>query len=135
MPCPAGFEPAADGRTKNLVYSASHEHTMNTLRRFRFTFIALIAVLCLLGVQQGAAFHGLSHLADENSTGSQKHLPHSKSCDKCIVYAEVSGAGPTTAIPALQLPSRQVIVAYAALPLFPSLTPPVYSARAPPISL
>ena len=108
---------------------------MNTLRRFRFTFIALIAVLCLLGVQQGAAFHGLSHLADENSTGSQKHLPHSKSCDKCIVYAEVSGAGPTTALPALQLPSRQVIIAYPALPLFPSLTLPVYSARAPPLSL
>lgn len=109
--------------------------SMHTLRRLRFAFIALVAVLCLLGVQQGAAFHGLSHLADESSTGSQKHLPHGKTCDKCIVYAEVSGAGPTTSPPALQVPSRHVVIADAALALFPSLTPPVYSARAPPISL
>ena len=108
---------------------------MYSLRHLRFTFVAFIAVLCLLGVQQGAAFHGLSHLADESSTGPQKHLPHSKTCDKCIVYAEVSGAGPTTAIPVVQIPSQQVVIAYAAPAIFPSLTHPVYSARAPPISL
>jgi hypothetical protein len=108
---------------------------MPTLRRLRFAFIALVAVLCLLGVQQCAAFHGLSHLADENSTGTQKHLPHSKSCDKCIVYAEVSGAGPTSAPPALQVPSQFVVSTSAALAFFPSLTLPVYSARAPPISV
>ena len=108
---------------------------MHTLRRLRFAFIALVAVLCLLGVQQGAAFHGLSHLADENSTGSQKHLPHSKTCDKCIVYAEVSGAGPTSAHAALQIPSQFVAVASVALTLYPTLTFPVYSARAPPVSL
>ena len=108
---------------------------MHTLRRLRFAFIAFVAVLCLLGVQQAAAFHGLTHLADENSTGSQKHLPHAKSCDKCVVYAEVSGAGPTTSHAALQVPSQFVVIASSARELFPSLTDPVYSARAPPISL
>lgn len=108
---------------------------MHTLRRLRFAFIAIVAVLCLLGVQQGAAFHGLSHLADENSTGSQKHLPHSKSCDKCVVYAEVSGAGPTTAHPALPIPSKFAVIAYSTLKRVPAVTLPVYSARAPPISL
>ena len=108
---------------------------MHTLRRLRFAFIALVAVLCLLGVQQAGAFHGLSHLADENAAGTQKHLPHSKSCDKCMVYAEVSGAGPTTTHPALQVPSQFVVLAAAALKLFPSLTLPAYSARAPPLSL
>ena len=112
---------------------------MHTLRHLRFAFIArfiaIAAVLCLLGVQQAAAFHGLSHLADDSSAGSQKHLPHAKICDKCIVYAEVSGAGPTTTHPALQFPSQLVVIASAALEVFPSLAFPVYSARAPPAFL
>ena len=108
---------------------------MYTLRRLRFAFIALVAVLCLLGVQQGAAFHGLSHRADENSSEPQKQLPHSKSCDKCVVYAEVSGAGPTTAHPSLQVPSQSVALASAARQLFFSSTVPAYSARAPPLSI
>lgn len=108
---------------------------MNTLRRLRFAFIAFVAVLCLLGVQQAAAFHGLTHLADENGTGTQKHLPHSKTCDKCIVFAEVSGAGPTTTHAALLVPSQFVPLAAAALKLYPALTFLVYSARAPPISI
>lgn len=112
---------------------------VHTLRRLRFAliarFIALVAVLCLLGVQQGAAFHALSHLADENPIGTQKQLPHSKTCDKCIVYAEASGAGPTTTHAALQVPSGFVLIASATLQLSPSLILPVYSARAPPVSL
>ena len=107
---------------------------MHTLRRLRFAFIALVAVLCLLSVQQGAAFHALSHLADEDSTQSQKQLPH-KGCDKCIAYAEASGAAPTTVHTPLQIPSQFVAIASAGQRLFPSLTYPVYSARAPPISL
>ena len=112
---------------------------MYRLHRLRFALIArviaVVAVLCLLGMQQGAAFHALSHLADDNSTGTQKHLPHSKTCDKCIVYAEVSGAGPTTTHAAFQIPSQFIVTASAALHPFPSLTLPVYSARAPPLSL
>jgi len=112
---------------------------MHTLRRLRFAlvarFIAVLAVLCLLGMQQGAAFHALSHLADDNSTGTQKHLPHSNTCDKCIVYGEVSGAGPTTTHAAFRIPSQFIVIASAALQPFPFLALPVYSARAPPISL
>ncbi|MEO8102874.1 MAG: hypothetical protein ABI790_10120 [Betaproteobacteria bacterium] len=111
---------------------------MHTLRHLRFAIIARLiavaAVLCLLGVQQVATFHGLSHLSDDSSTGSQKHLPHSKSCDKCLVYAEVSGAGPTSVHSALQVPPQIVVIAFTALALVSSRTLPVYSARAPPLS-
>lgn len=108
---------------------------MSALRHFRFACIALIAALCLLGMQQGAAFHGLSHLAGDGSSETQKHGSHANSCDKCVVYAEVSGAGPTTDHPALPVPSPVVGVAMATRTMFPARTLPVYSARAPPALL
>ena len=126
---------AASARPHIIVYSVSPANPMHTLRHLRFAFIALVAVLCLLGVQQGAAFHGLSHRADENSSEPQKQLPHAKSCDKCVVYAEVSGAGPTTAHPSLQVPAQSVALASVARQLFFSPTLPAYSARAPPLSI
>ena len=104
------------------------------MHRLRFAFIALVAVLCLLGVQQGAAYHALSHLADGESSESQKQLPH-KSCDKCLAYAEASGAAPTTVHAPLQIASQFVAIAPVTQNFFPSLTLPVYSARAPPILL
>lgn len=107
---------------------------MYTLNRLRFTFIAFVAVVCLLSVQQGAVFHAFSHLADGDSTESQKQLPH-KGCDKCIAYAEVGGAAPTTVYAPLQIPSQFIAIASGAQKPFPSLTYPVYSARAPPIFL
>jgi hypothetical protein len=131
-----GENPAfADGNPEILYILLLLKTTLHTLRRLRFTFIAFVAVLCLLGLQQGAAFHELSHLAGEHSTGLQKHLPHAKSCDKCVVYAEVSGAGPITAYPALQVPAPFIVVASALQSLLPALTHPVYSARAPPAFL
>lgn len=131
-----GKNPAiANARTIVLYSQLLLIILVHTLRRLRFALIALVAVLCLLGVQQGAAFHALSHLADENPIGTQKQLPHSKTCDKCIVYAEASGAGPTTTHAALQVPSGFVLIASATLQLSPSLILPVYSARAPPVSL
>jgi len=112
---------------------------MHILHRLRFAFIArfiaVAAVLCLLGVQQAAAFHGLTHLADDGSAGSQKHLPHAKTCDKCMVFAEVSGAGPTTAHPAIQVDSPFFVIATATRFSVPSPTLPAYSARGPPISV
>ncbi len=108
---------------------------MNRFRHLRHTLFALLAVLCLLGVQQGAAFHGLSHLAEENAPGQQKHLPHSKTCDKCVVYAEVSGGAPTTSHPAFELPAQFAVEAAPAYQFLPAVRPPIYSARAPPISV
>jgi hypothetical protein len=127
--------PFAGGRPEILYILFLLNTTLHTLRRLHFTFIAFVAVLCLLGLQQGAAFHELSHLAGEHSTGSQKHLPHGKSCDKCVVYAEVSGTGPITAHSALQVPAPFIVIASVAQSFFPALTHPVYSARAPPAFL
>lgn len=108
--------------------------TAHTLRRMRFALVTLVATLCLLGVQQGAAFHALSHLAAEDSTKSQKQVPHTKTCDQCIAYAEVSGAGPTTVHATLRLPSQLAVLASAAWKVSPYLALQVYPARAPPIS-
>ena len=108
---------------------------MNRFRRLRHTFLALLAVLCLFGMQQGAAFHGLSHLAEESAAGQQKHLPHSKTCDKCVVYAEVSGGAPTTSRPAFALPAQLAVNIAPTYQFLPAVSPPVYSARAPPLSV
>ena len=122
-------------KQKFLADSANLFNLMKSLRRLRFTFLALLAVLCLLGMQQGAAMHGLSHLVGENSTGQQKHLPHEKSCDKCIVYAEVSGGAPTTSHPVFAALSPFVAIALFGPQFLPIASHPVYSARAPPLSL
>lgn len=135
MTCCGENPPADAARPKILYILRLVKISMHPLRRLRLASIALIAVLCLLGVQQGATFHALSHLADGSATGPQKHLPHSKTCDKCVVYAEVSGAGPTTTHAALPIPAQFMVTASAAQRIFPSRTLPAYSARAPPIFL
>lgn len=108
---------------------------MNYFRQIRHTLAALFAVLCLFGMQQGAAFHGLTHAAADESAGSQKHLPHSKICDKCAVYAEFAGGTPTTSHPPVAVIMAVAIIALCAILVAPSLRPPVYSARAPPAFL
>ena len=108
---------------------------MNRFRHLRHFIFALLAAACLLGVQLGAVAHGITHLTEENSTSPQKHVPHAKSCDKCVVYAEVSGGAPTTSHAALSIPSQQVVNAAAPYQSLPASSPPVYSARAPPHSV
>ena len=108
---------------------------MNALRHLRYTIFALLAVLCLLSMQQGAAFHGLSHLAPGDLSGQQKHLPNEKACDKCFVYAELGGGSPTTSPPGLEVPVHFAVIASSAYQPLPSVSTPVYSARAPPLSI
>ena len=108
---------------------------MRALLQLRFTVLALAAALCLLGVQQAAAFHTVSHLADENSTRSPPQLPHSQNCDICFVYADISGAGPTIAHAAFQIPAAFVGIATSPPTPLATVTQPVYSARAPPLRL
>lgn len=108
---------------------------MRTLRQFRFTFLALVAALCLLGAQQAAAFHALSHLASENSTWLRSPLPHSQNCEICFVYADISSAGPTIAHAAFQIPAAFIDIATSLPAPLASVTQPVYSARAPPLSV
>lgn len=114
--------------------SVSLSIAMTRLRQYRFTLIALIAVLCLLGMQQGAAYHRLSHSADD-ATSQQKHLPHEKNCDKCVFYAEVGGGAPTTSHPAFDVSAPHVNLAAAPRSLLHAANPSAYSARAPPYFL
>jgi hypothetical protein len=52
-----------------------------------------------------------------------------------MVFAEVSGGGPTTAHPAIQVDSPFVVIASATRFFIPSPNLPAYSARGPPVSV
>jgi hypothetical protein len=108
---------------------------MSYFRHIRHTLVALFAVLCLFGMQQAAAFHGLTHAIADESAGSQKHLPHSKICDKCVIYAEFTGGTPTISHPAVTVKAAAAVIAPGDSPATPVRRPPVYSARAPPAFL
>ncbi len=131
-------------------------------KRFRklIGLVAACAVLALLGVQQGQAAHEFSHLAqggaggpawDKNApagtaAGSaarggvgngapDQNAPHSKTCDKCAFYAELSGGAPAALLAiAPAAASGKPALSGTAL-RFASLTLAAYAARAPPAFL
>jgi hypothetical protein len=105
---------------------------MHALRRH---LVAILTLLCLLGVQQTAALHELSHLSGDGKTQQEKQLPHSKACDKCASYAEVSGAGLPAAPLLFQVQTAEPETFTAALRFSPSATIAAYAARAPPLFL
>lgn len=63
----------------------------------RIFLYAMLSALLLFG-QQGAAMHALSHLAESRPAHSEqdKNLPHSPVCDKCVVYAGIGAAAPSS---------------------------------------
>lgn len=88
----------------------------------------------LLLAQQGAFSHALTHLSGfsaPQSSQQDKHLPHSPVCDKCVVYAGMSGAA--TATP-FAMPTLDVVTDLVSQDRFPfrSETPSHYRSRAPP---
>jgi hypothetical protein len=87
----------------------------------------------LLFAQQGAALHALSHLADSVPAQSQqeKHLPHSPACDKCVVYAGIGSAAPSS--PSTFFAEETTVILAAVLFLL-FFSAPFYSylSRAPP---
>ncbi|MBU0592824.1 MAG: hypothetical protein KKH74_03700 [Gammaproteobacteria bacterium] len=93
----------------------------------------LLLAFALLFVQQGAAIHALSHLAESLPSHSQqdKQLPHSPACDKCVVYANI---GTALASSALLIPAAVAKISHLAITLPALLPQPVrlYHARAPP---
>ncbi len=105
---------------------------MHVLRRH---LIAFVALLCLLGMQQMATLHELSHLSAVDTTHPEKQLPHSKTCDKCANFAELSGGG----LPATPLLFHLLVStceSFSSTLLFSSsATIAAYSARAPPFFL
>jgi hypothetical protein len=105
---------------------------MHALRRH---LVAFVTLLCLLGVQQVAALHELSHLPANGNANPEKQLPHSKACDKCASYAEVSGGGLPAAPLLFHLQASAVEPFPATLQVSLSATIPAYAARAPPFFL
>jgi len=97
----------------------------------------LILFVCLafalLFAQQGAALHALSHFADgvPNQSQQGKHLPHSPVCDKCVVYASIGSAAPSSP-PIFATQEPTAILAAVSFLLF--FFAPLYSylSRAPP---
>lgn len=105
---------------------------MHALRRH---LVAFLTLLCLLGVQQVAALHELSHLQADGKANPEKQLPHSKACDKCASYAEVSGGGLPAALLLFHLHASGVESFPATLQFSPPAPIPAYAARAPPLFL
>lgn len=87
----------------------------------------------LLFAQQGAALHALSHFADGVPAQSQqeKHLPHSPACDKCVVYAGIGSAAPSSP-PVFGIQQTTAILAAALFLRFFSAPLYSYLSRAPP---
>jgi hypothetical protein len=120
------------------------------MRLFQRSLFAIFAALCLLGVQQGAAWHQLSHIAQaENSyhaagghaapqdlpQDKQDGQPHSKICDECSLYAGIAG-GAVAASSWLHVADASAApVSFSSDPHFSSSAPAAYAARAPPILL
>lgn len=103
-----------------------HPNNMN-----RKIFAYLWLSLLLLFAQQGAAVHAISHLPSSSQSQPDKQLPHSQACDKCVVYAGLSGAVAATPqiIPVLPL---HLLAAAVFVVFFVSRIRRVYSSRAPP---
>ncbi len=97
------------------------------IRRLFLTFA--LAFLFGLG-QQGTLLHAIAHVTEQQSS-QEKHVGGNV-CDKCVVYAELAGAMPSTALfaPAIATGTasytspRTTAVVTTLLP---------YAARAPPV--
>lgn len=100
--------------------------------RFRWILFVWLA-FALLFAQQGAALHALSHLADSVPAQSQqgKHLPHSPACDKCVAYAGIGSAAPSSP-PMFATQEATAILAAVLFLLFFSAPLYSYFSRAPP---
>ncbi|MHB9103309.1 MAG: hypothetical protein ACYC2E_17605 [Sulfuricella sp.] len=100
--------------------------------RFRLILFVWLA-FALLFAQQGAALHALSHFADSVPAQSQqeKHLPHSPVCDKCVVYAGIGNAAPSSP-PVFGIQQTTSILAAVVFLLFFSAPLRSYLSRAPP---
>ena len=55
-------------------------------------FARLLLILALLFAQTGSLAHGISHILDEKSQGSDQSQQHEKYCDQCAAYAQIGGA-------------------------------------------
>lgn len=100
--------------------------------RSRLILFACLA-FTLLFAQQGAALHALSHFADGVPVQSQqeKQLPHSPACDKCVFYAGIGSAAPSSP-PVFAAQQATVILAAVLFLLFFSAPLYSYLSRAPP---
>ncbi|MDD5240988.1 MAG: hypothetical protein PHG47_04590 [Sulfuricella sp.] len=96
-------------------------------------WLSFLLAFSLLFAQQGAAVHALSHLADGVPAESQqdKHQSHSPACDKCVAYAGIGSAAPSS--PPLFAASETTFILAAVLSLlFFSASRFSYRSRAPP---
>ncbi len=126
-----GVSPHVDGYELGLVDSPKffgHIEKMNS----RLLFPLWLAFV-LLFAQQGAALHALSHFADGVPSQSQqeKHLPHSPACDKCVVYAGIGSAAPSSP-PVFAAQETAAVLATVLFLLFFSAPLYSYLSRAPP---
>jgi hypothetical protein len=71
---------------------------VHTARMDRRTLLHAGFALLLAFTQMDSVVHVVSHLADAGtgSSHTDKKLPHSKVCEKCLAFAAIGGAMPST---------------------------------------
>jgi hypothetical protein len=97
----------------------------------RMFLILTLALLFSLG-QQGAAMHAVSHYADLQEQQHDKAPHGTAACEKCVVYAGLSGAAPSAAFIVQALSGEHIRGEQPSL-VARSLSVLPYSARAPPV--
>ncbi|MBA2352858.1 MAG: hypothetical protein H0V78_14055 [Burkholderiales bacterium] len=88
-----------------------------------------LLVLLLLFAQQGAAAHGISHVAD--AAQQEQQLPYDQFCDQCSAYAQLPGAPQSGPAIALVADIGAIFVTPAAR-FYTPLVALAFSSRAPP---
>ena len=101
------------------------------LRRYLITFfLALLFVL----TQQGLTAHEISHISDiQQSSQKQDKTTHTNFCEKCLSFSDL-GHGLNSKHFSIALSALSVDYTNHALLKTYSITYPLYSARAPPLT-
>lgn len=96
--------------------------------------ISLLFALLLLGMQQAAQWHALSHLGESLNRPSQESVAakqNSGDCVLCDLFAGGSGGPPFVAVERLGPAADEAVLLPAQVP-FAQASPAFYLSRAPP---
>ncbi len=95
-------------------------------------WVALLACLLLLGLQEEGLLHGVDHLREQVAQAHERAITHpGTACDECALLAGAAHALAST-LPALAAPSGHHLSPGASPASVRIAAPRYYAARAPP---
>lgn len=92
----------------------------------------LILVFALLFAQQGALWHGVSHIASPTNSQQDQQLPQAEQCEKCVAFAHAGAGAPASPLHFALPQLAHALVQFDVPAALPALHHP-YQSRAPPI--